>query len=290
MIAYLIIVGDTVSSVLTQLLDDDVSAWERRAIILSVAVAVILPLSLVKNMSTLAWSSSISIAAVIWIVLVVVARSFNDSGGARLPSDSEDSIVLLGSKFFPAIGIVAFAYVCQHNSFIVFKSLDTPTVKVWRKVSWTAIGVSTCACIVLSLAGYLTFRDLTRANLLNNYADNDFVMAVTRIFFSLTMVLTFPMELFVARHCLVTLFAPRTAPTATPTPGGMQDVSLHDEDSEENMESVEEGVSPVAVLDKGSAESEEGGVSTALPSAVDGGSSEDTSNWYVQPLWECKCR
>lgn len=177
--------------------------WVRRLTIFSVAVTCILPLSLIRDMSGLARTSLMSLMAVGWIVFVVVARSFTGVGEARVPvTDEEEHISIVSKNFFPAIGILAFAFVCHHSSFIVYNSLRDNTRRRWEKTTNISIAVSVCACLLLSITGFLTFRNLTQGNLLNNYAMDDNLMNVTRMLFAMTMVFTYPMEIFVARHTM----------------------------------------------------------------------------------------
>lgn len=162
----------------------------------------ILPLALIKNMSKLANTSFMSLVAVGWIIFVVFGRSVTTVLDAKVPHAEEKTMHVVGANFFPAIGIMAFAFVCHHSSFIVFNSLSNNTAARWERVTRLSVGASLGACILLGTTGYLTFRELTKGNLLNNYALDDHVVNVTRLLFSLTMVLTYPMESFVARHTM----------------------------------------------------------------------------------------
>jgi hypothetical protein len=53
---------------------------------------------------------------------------------------------------------------------------------------------------------YLTFRDIMNSNFLTNYSYHDGLVNMMRVMFALTQTLTYPLELFVARHCIHALF------------------------------------------------------------------------------------
>lgn len=96
------------------------------------------------------------------------------------------------------------------------------TERRWRKTSAISISLATALCCLLCIPGYMMFRGITAGNLLNNFGADDQVANVTRLVyvshfqcsacllvlmvvsrrFSLTMVLTYPMEMFVARHTM----------------------------------------------------------------------------------------
>jgi len=64
------------------------------------------------------------------------------------------------------------------------------------------------------VCGYLGFLDDTQGNILNNFGGDDgliesmsdMAIAIARFMLALTMFATFPMESFVARHAIITLF------------------------------------------------------------------------------------
>jgi solute carrier family 38 (sodium-coupled neutral amino acid transporter), member 11 len=54
--------------------------------------------------------------------------------------------------------------------------------------------------IVLALIGYLSFVDKTRADILNNFSANGKAASAARALLAVAMLLTYPMEMMVARH------------------------------------------------------------------------------------------
>lgn len=134
---------------------------------------------------------------------------------------------------------MSFAFVCHHSSFIVFNSLRKPTRGTWRKVTHVSVAVALTASMIMALSGYLAFFSEVRfinrlfspvpciflgcfftpvlnatylsigtqveGDVLNNLATEDSLVAASRLLLALTMVFTFPMEQFVARHCLLSL-------------------------------------------------------------------------------------
>lgn len=132
---------------------------------------------------------------------VVMFRSFTGTGSAARPSTEEEArVTIVAGNFFPAVGVVAFAFVCHHSCFIVFNSLKvsccwcccwngTQTVPLllggvctvphllwvhvlycdaqdntqarWRKTTAISVGSALTACLLLAVPGYLTFRGLT---------------------------------------------------------------------------------------------------------------------------------
>lgn len=64
------------------------------------------------------------------------------------------------------------------------------------------------ACLVLALAGFLTFGDKTLGNVLNNFSPDNSMVNVARLCFGLNMLTTLPLEAFVCREVMFTYFYP----------------------------------------------------------------------------------
>ena len=209
LLTYTIILADDITVVATVWSGQAVTAWARRGVIVGASVLVLLPLSLVRNMSSLAKTSGISLLAVATVVVVVLIRAGTGPPDATLPEPGTDEEVLqmFAPRFFPALGAICFAFVCHHSSMVVFNSLKPKHTnqRTWACVTHTSIATAVASCVILSVAGYATFGNITDANLLNNYAPEDQLVNVTRIVFALTMLLTYPMEMFVARHCVLAM-------------------------------------------------------------------------------------
>jgi len=203
MIAYNIVIGDVVTPCIQYLNeegDNSVVYVQRWFIVTIFSVIFMLPLSLLKNMSALSSTSGISITAVLVIVGCVCIMSPSQSADEV---DHSEPIPFIRAKFFEAIGTMSFAFVCHHNSFIVYNSLKDANQARWKVVSQVSVGMSVVLSLILSVTGYLYWRDITAADILNNFDYDVMVITVSRILLAITMVFTFPMEQFVARHCVM---------------------------------------------------------------------------------------
>lgn len=122
------------------------------------------------------------------------------------------------STVFIGLGVLGFAFVCQHSAFLNAASLVRPTRDRWGKVTRRALVI----CLVLEsscgIFGYLAFLDETEGNVLNNFSHlrNDPMARMTgqvgRILICATMFVVYPVDSFVLRHvCVVFFFRGRKA-------------------------------------------------------------------------------
>eukprot|EP01084_Bolivina_argentea_P004693 8903_1 len=202
MVAYHIVIGDTITPIVhyANTNGDYHKIYNQRWFIITIfSIIFMLPLSLLKNMSALSWTSGISIVAVVIIVTCVcIEAPLNCSH-----IDHNQPIPFIQFGFFSAIGTMSFAFVCHHNSFIVYNSLQNANKLRWKIVSNSSVAISVILSLILSIIGYLSFRDETFSDILNNFDFRNIIISISRILLSITMVFTFPMEQFVSRHCVM---------------------------------------------------------------------------------------
>lgn len=200
MIGYNIIIGDTLTKVFVRVFSLEHVFANRYFIISLVTVMISLPLSLYRNVSKLVKIAVISLILLAVIMFVVIIRL----GTYDVPS-TPGAWQFAQPNFSESIGIMAFAFVCHHNSFLIFTSLETPTTVAWSKVTHLAVLIALLACMVVGICGYATFTGFTQGDLLENYCYTDDLANMARILFAITIICTYPLECFVCREVMENL-------------------------------------------------------------------------------------
>ncbi|XXQ39437.1 Amino acid transporter transmembrane domain-containing protein [Plasmodiophora brassicae] len=193
MTAYVVVIGDTVPSVIHAATGMVV---DRRLTIVVVAVAFLLPLVLLRSIEHLSPTSLLSMVAVLGIVGTIAFH--------RLPFSADDVdafAVIKPRSMFGGIGAMSFAFVCQNNTFILYRSLQDPTPARFRIVTHVSLGASALICLAMAVTGFFRFLGQTKSNILNNFDDDDVTIGVARALLAVNMVLTYPLEMYVARQC-----------------------------------------------------------------------------------------
>eukprot|EP01034_Spumella_vulgaris_P024325 gene24325-30648_t len=205
-IAYLVIIGDTVPLVADSLFPGTILS-NRTSALLLISTLIVLPLCLLRDFSSLAGTSLVSIGAMVaFIVIVVVVAPSASSHQERHFTSS--NINDFNASLFAGVGTMSFAFICTHNSFIVFRSLRVRTMRTWTKVTHMSILVSFALCASFGLIGFFCFYPYVEGDLMNNLpSETNVSVCVARALLALTMVLTYPMECVVSTHCLLSLLA-----------------------------------------------------------------------------------
>lgn len=87
-----------------------------------------------------------------------------------LKGDPSKRFSIIEPGIFQAIGVISFAFVCHHNSLLIYGSLRTPTLDRFATVTHISTAMSLVASSTMAVAGYMTFTDKTQGNILNNFS------------------------------------------------------------------------------------------------------------------------
>ncbi|XP_071539182.1 putative sodium-coupled neutral amino acid transporter 11 [Panulirus ornatus] len=205
LISYNVIVGDTMTKVLIRVTGISAqSVLARREFIVATSTLLItLPLSLYRNITRLA---KISLASVVMIAIIAVSMLVRLGTMKDMVPTTDDAWNFGGENLASAIGIMSFAFMCHHSSFLVYDSLADNTQERWNKVTHISIGSAAVLSLVFAVAGYLTFTGYTQGDVFENYCWDDDLMNLCRGAYAFTILLTFPIECFVARDVVERAF------------------------------------------------------------------------------------
>lgn len=150
---------------------------DRRFIIAFCTICVSYPLSLYRDIHKLSIASSFALCGMIIIVASVMFEGPLVSPLLRGDPSKRFSIIEPG--IFQAIGVISFAFVCHHNSLLIYGSLRTPTLNRFATVTHVSTIVSFIACSIMAISGFVVFTDRTQGNILNNFSPVSFPPSIS---------------------------------------------------------------------------------------------------------------
>ncbi|KAM9802931.1 putative sodium-coupled neutral amino acid transporter 11 isoform 2-T2 [Syngnathus typhle] len=199
MISYNITTGDTLTKVFQRIpgVGPDHILADRHFVIVLSTVLCTLPLSLYRNIGRLGKVSFLSMILTAIIVVIVIIRAA--TLGPQIPP-TEGAWLFAKWNAIQAVGVMSFAFICHHNSFLIYASLEKPTLTNWTRVTHVSVGSSLIISATFALAGYVTFTGYTQGDIFENYCRNDNLATFGRFCFGLSIIMTFPLECFVTRE------------------------------------------------------------------------------------------
>jgi len=205
MVAYLLVIKDTIPIIFKMIgmeieykghYEGENAFIDKDFIMMITSACIMLPLSMLRDLSTLAITSFLSIFAAIATVCLTIKIS------PITEFDQESSELFIKSSSFVGLSILSDAFACHHAAYIVYGSLRKPTKRRWGIVTFSTIFLAAIIFLLFGLAGFLGYGEDTQANILNNFEEDDLYANVARSLLTLTFLFTYPMECVVARHVL----------------------------------------------------------------------------------------
>lgn len=139
----------------------------RQFVIALCTICVSYPLSLYRDIHKLSRASGLALLGMIIIVSAVLIRA--PQSPAELRGDPGLRFTIIQPGLFQAIGVISFAFVCHHNSLLIYGSMKTPTIDRFTLVTHIATLFSLLSCSILAISAFWVFTSKTQGNILNNF-------------------------------------------------------------------------------------------------------------------------
>uniref|UniRef100_A0A8C1ZLG6 Sodium-coupled neutral amino acid symporter 2 n=1 Tax=Cyprinus carpio TaxID=7962 RepID=A0A8C1ZLG6_CYPCA len=226
MASYLYIVKYELPIVIKAFLDSNDNAWYTNGdyLVLLVTVAIILPLSLLKNLGYLGYTSGFSLLCMVFFLIVVIYKKFqipcplpenfinitvNVSQPQVNTTDEEcckPKYFVFNSQTVYAVPILTFAFVCHPAILPMYEELKDRSRRKMQNVANVSFLGMFVMYLLAALFGYLTFNEAVEPELLHTYSkvyNFDVVLLIVRFAVLTAVTLTVPVVLFpVINHLL----------------------------------------------------------------------------------------
>ncbi|XP_077303695.1 putative sodium-coupled neutral amino acid transporter 11 [Lithobates pipiens] len=205
MISYNIITGDILPKIFQRIpgVSPESILADRRLAILGTTALVTLPIALYRNMQRLGKVSLISFLLTVVVLLMVIIRA---SSMSIVIPHTKDAWVFANWNAVQAVGVMSFVFMCHHACFLIYGSLEKATVSSWSRITHVSMIMSLIISVQYSVFGYISFTGFTQGDLFENYCMDDNLATVGRFCYAITIILTYPMECFVAREVISNVF------------------------------------------------------------------------------------
>jgi amino acid permease len=199
-ITYLIIMGSLLPDAM-QTVAPGVGILQSRELWLGLSAVICVPLSLLKAMDSLKFTSFLALASVCYIVCLVIYYFFVDG-----PTASQ---ITLGPRsmedFFSTLPTFVFAFTCHQNIFAI-RNETSDLTKVNQIIVFSVL-ISLTVYILIGYCGLFTFGLSTKDNIINNLNKTDISVFICRLAVTLLIALSYPLQIHPARICVANIAA-----------------------------------------------------------------------------------
>lgn len=201
-LAYSMILADTFKSIFATAGFN----FSRTNTLLGVTSVLLLPLCLLKNLSSLAPFSLLGVIGMGFTAAAMGIRYFTgayalpagkflaDVPAALQPAFGEiGAIGVLNPKSFILICMLSTAYMAHFNAPKFYNELENNTVKRYNQLVSTSFAVSIATFVSMAALGFLTFGSASSGLILNNYSNKDVLMGLSRVAVAISLVFSYPL-------------------------------------------------------------------------------------------------
>jgi amino acid permease len=187
LIGYLIIIGDILTPYINLLF-----VCDRRLVMLFFGALVCLPLSCLRRISLLRFTSLAALVFIAYLVACIVGWSIS----GMLDGFEPDRVVLgtLNAEFLSVLPIISFAYSFQANVLPVWSEMsEFPATKGINVAMVSSCTVCLIVYLLCAIFGYLSFYELTSDNILVHYPTAAWYFDVGKIGYALIIMFSYPL-------------------------------------------------------------------------------------------------
>jgi amino acid permease len=213
--SYLIVVGDLMPDAMADI-GVEVQPYTRDMWVL-IGWIVVVPLACLRTLDALKFTSAAALCFVFFILIFVVLFAVDTPGIPHFDPcpvingtepecrGSSGYLSTTPIRTLKVFSIFVFAFTCQQNIFAVCSELRNATIARIDAVISASIGVAWVVYMVVAVAGFETYGDAVKSNILVSYPVS-VVVSVARIAITLLVVFSYPLQSHPARKCFLTLY------------------------------------------------------------------------------------
>lgn len=196
-VSYLVVIGDLMPKIMESMNVAADSWWmERNVWITAFMVLVVAPLSYLKKLDSLKYTSIVALFSVVYLICLVVEHYAFDTAPHRAVDVFGPVSWRLTLASFP---IFVFAYTCHQNMFAIINELknddrDGSTTRQSNIIIRNAILIACASYLVVGILGYLTFGKKVNANIITMYPRDSVASLVGRLCIVIMVSLSFPLQ------------------------------------------------------------------------------------------------
>ncbi|KAK6465614.1 vacuolar amino acid transporter 7 [Scheffersomyces coipomensis] len=165
-LSYLVLIGDISPTFVTYVPYVDPVNYRTFWILVSTLICV--PLSFLKNLDNLKYTSILGLVAILYMSLLVIGHFLTND----IPNEYKGDITYFPptiSGIFSTFSIIVFAFTGHQNMFSIINEAKDKSLSNISKLINFAIILSSIFFIIVGLAGYLTFGDKVTGNVILSY-------------------------------------------------------------------------------------------------------------------------
>lgn len=198
-VSYLVVIGDLMPKIMESFGVELNRFLLHRNFWISVFMVVIVPLSYLKKLDSLKYTSVVALFSVVYLICLVIEHWL----AGDIPLEQPRTIEVWGPRSLKStlasFPIFVFAYTCHQNMFAIINELknndsDGSTTRQSNIIIRNAIVTACVSYLIVGIIGYLSFGDLVNSNIVTMYPKASILSLIGRLCIVVMVGLSFPLQ------------------------------------------------------------------------------------------------
>ena len=200
-IAYAVLIADFIPAAIQAFQATDSYAAGRTSITLIVGCCVLFPLCLLRNLSSLKFSSVAGVVSMVFASCVIISAIVDHTPG-NLPVSA---IARFDGGLFTAMSLISVAFTMHYNAQRYYQELADRSLQRIGRIIFGSFLFAFLLYAFVGIFGVLEFDDDVQSNVINNFLPSPLINT-TRVFLSLAIIASFPLPFHGCRSNFLRLF------------------------------------------------------------------------------------
>ncbi|KAF2673900.1 hypothetical protein BT63DRAFT_169907 [Microthyrium microscopicum] len=217
-VSYLIIIGDLMPGVVLgfNAAAGDVGYLVDRHFWITGFMLVVIPLSFLRRLDSLKYTSIIALVAIGYLIILVLAHFIK---GDTIPDRGEVNFVRWAGPLntLASLPVIVFAYTCHQNMFSILNEIKNNSHFRTTGVVIASIGTACSVYVLVAITGYLSYGNNVQGNIVSMYPPT-IASTIGRAAIVVLVMFSYPLQVHPCRASVDAVLKWRPASRRTPPP------------------------------------------------------------------------
>jgi len=203
-VAYCVLIADFLAKALTELLPEITVLESRSFDLLLTSILFLIPLSLLRNLAPLRFSSFAGLAATFYGFMLLVTDCISKADVGSEGGPIHRNLMPVRMDFFRAMALFSSAFMAHYNSPKFYAELEQNTLSRFATVVASAFGIAFAVFCIFGFCGFALFGFGVEGNVLKSYSGGGAVM-LAWLGMAFSVIFTYPLVFSTFRDATTSL-------------------------------------------------------------------------------------
>jgi len=193
-IGYIVLIGDFTTKSMSGLLPGSILATNRTVAIITITVFILFPISLLRDLSSLKFTSALGLFVTALACLYVLADCVVNADEYHAMENLRENWWYCNLDSFKCLALFNGSFSAHYNAPTYYAELKVKTFDNYAKATLYSFAIATVLFTVFGICGFARFGDAVMGNILKGYSADDTKVQLCWLCMMISTVFVFPLS------------------------------------------------------------------------------------------------